>query len=460
MQKRFYVLAAGLALAGCDSRAPVAASQPEHTQAVASQPRAATLTVRLAAEGGPPRVYQLPALGEVAHLLRGQLPPVDRLVGIDPESEFLYLRTPTGEIVAYDLESGRSDTVASNVGRATLGPDGTLYTVDEKRRVTSVAHRVRFAWPDPLAGEPVELFGAGNQRLVAVVRHQGTQIIAAAATQAPVTRDLDSGGDVAASHWGDMLAVAADSGVILFDALGRRDPAFVRLPHHPRALAFSPSGHRVYVARRSLAGLAVIDRFDPRELDGIALPAPAATIRIDPLGRWLVARPASGDSAWIVDLPIKRLAGVVATSWRVDLPAPAPDGSVLIRDGNDVVAVAVDSTGRIDERGRVDGAAADLWAVTRWRPRWGGMTAAGSGAADSAAAGGEVLYVQVSVSRNRAWSNEMAQQLTRAGLAARVLEPARAEEGFRVVLGPYPTRAEAEAIGRKLGRPFWIYQPE
>jgi len=54
----------------------------------------------------------------------------------------------------------------------------------------------------------------------------------------------------------------------------------------------------------------------------------------------------------------------------------------------------------------------------------------------------------------------MAQQLSRAGLAARVLAPqAGSDEGYRVVLGPYPTRTQAEAIGRKLGRPFWIYQP-
>jgi hypothetical protein len=33
------------------------------------------------------------------------------------------------------------------------------------------------------------------------------------------------------------------------------------------------------------------------------------------------------------------------------------------------------------------------------------------------------------------------------------------EDGFRVVLGPYDTRDQAETIGRKLGRPFWIYQP-
>ena len=53
----------------------------------------------------------------------------------------------------------------------------------------------------------------------------------------------------------------------------------------------------------------------------------------------------------------------------------------------------------------------------------------------------------------------MAQQLTRAGLAARVLPPRGPDDGYRVVLGPFPTRAQAEAIGRKLGRPFWIYQP-
>jgi hypothetical protein len=234
----------------------------------------------------------------------------------------------------------------------------------------------------------------------------------------------------------------------------------VRLPHHPRALAFSPSGHRVYVARRSIAGLAVFDRFALRELDGIALPGPAATIRLDALGRWLLARPAAGDSVWVVDLPVKRLLGTVPTTWQVDLPAVAPDGTVLARQGGDIVAVRGDSTGALAEVGRVADGGADLWVVTSWRPRWGLTAATASGAADSAQVGGEVLYVQVSVSRNRTWSGEMAQHLSRAGLAAQVLEPARPEEGYRVVLGPYGTRAEAEAIGRKLGRPYWIYQPE
>src|SRR2546428_3920547 len=53
-----------------------------------------------------------------------------------------------------------------------------------------------------------------------------------------------------------------------------RSPAFVRLEDHPRALVFSPSGHRIYVARRTEPGLAVIDRYDRAEIDGVALPTP------------------------------------------------------------------------------------------------------------------------------------------------------------------------------------------
>ena len=107
------------------------------------------------------------------------------------------------------------------------------------------------------------------------------------------------------------------------------------------------------MARRDWPGLAVIDRFDQRELDGVALPGEASTIRLDPFGRWLLARPAAGDSVWIVDLPAKRLAGSLPTTWQVDLPAVGADGSVLLRQGDDVVAFRVDTAGKVREAGRV-----------------------------------------------------------------------------------------------------------
>ena len=442
------------------------------SQAVSRQTagaRSGAVAIRVPAKGGIPRVYRLATLVELPDLIRGKLPPVGRVVGLDTEAEFLYVLTAKGEVLAVDLGSARVDTVATAVEQATLGPDGTLFTVDAKRRVVSLARRLRVAWAQPLPSLPHQLFGAADQRLVAV---DPPKLITAAADQPAASRPIPTGGDVAATRWGDLLAVSSDSGVLLMDPLGRREAAFVALRDHPRALAFSPSGHRIYVARRTEPGLAAIDRFEREEIDGIALPLTAAAIRLDPLGRWLLARPTIGDSVWVVDLPVKRLVGAVASGWRADLPAIAPDGSLLVRQGDDVVAYHPDS---LAETGRLKGAAADLWTLSPWRPRGGGYRAAfadaqaaaaqpgapggGGGAADTAGPGGGPMYVQVSTSQNEAWSSEMAQQLTRAGLAARVLQPKGPDDGYRVVLGPYPTRTQAEAIGRKLGRPFWIYQP-
>ena len=96
----------------------------------------------------------------------------------------------------------------------------------------------------------------------------------AAADQPPTVHPIAASGDVAATRWGDLVAVASDSGVTFYDPLGRRTPAFVRLSDKPRALAFSPSGHRIYVARRSVPGLAVVDRFERKELDGVVISTP------------------------------------------------------------------------------------------------------------------------------------------------------------------------------------------
>jgi hypothetical protein len=379
------------------------------------------------------------------------------VLGVDPEAGELFVRTAKHEVLALDLASGRLDTVAIDVQRATLGPDGTLYAVDTKHRVTTLSRRVHLTWPRPLTGDPTDLFGAANERLVATVGGTAPALLVAAADQPQASRPLPADGDVAASRWGDLVAVASDSGVTLLDPLGRREPGFVPIADHPRALLFSPSGHRVYVGSRSGLGLSVIDRYALKEMDGVALPTPAAALRLDPFGQWLLARPTAGDTVWVVDLPIKQLVGGLPTTWLGDLPLVAPDGSLLLRRGDDVVAVRPDS---LMETGRVSDGAADLWTTTSWAPRGAAATAASGDAAAADSIGNEgPLYVQVSVSRNQTWSQQMAEELTRAGLSAKVLAPVSADEGYRVVLGPYPTRDQAEQIGRKLGRPYWIYHP-
>lgn len=454
-----FLLFAAVALWGCGSRAPGAASSqaqsPQQVSKAQILARAPGVAIRLPAKGGTPLLYRLPKLTPVEGVLRGKLPAVDRVVGLDPESEFLFVTTAKHELLALDLGSGRVDTVAVNVKQAALGPDGTLYAVDSLRHVVSLARRTRFTWPQALTALPRDMFGAADQHLVGVIPQD--KLLVAAADQPPTVRPIAAGGDVAASRWGDLVAVASDSGVTLYDPVGRREPGFVRLADAPRALAFSPSGHRIYVARRSVPGLAVIDRFERKELDGVALPGPVAALRLDPLGRWLLARPTVGDSAWIVDLPIKRHTGIIPTRWQPDLPTISPDGMLIYRRGTDVVSSRPDS---LNEVGKVTNGANDLWVLTTWLPRGVPASVASTAAADSAGAGAEgPLYVQVSTSQNPEWSGHLADDLTRAGLAARVLPPQHPDDGYRVVLGPYATREQAEATGRRLGRPFWIYQP-
>src|SRR2546428_9160705 len=89
---------------------------------------------------------------------------------------------------------------------------------------------------------------------------------------------------------------------------------------------------------------------------------------MDPAGRWLLARPSVGDSAWVVDLPTRTLVGAVATSWSVELPAIGPDGSLLVRQRNDLVAYRPASLTR---NGPAAGVGAHLWTSNPPRPPGG-----------------------------------------------------------------------------------------
>jgi cell division septation protein DedD len=105
--------------------------------------------------------------------------------------------------------------------------------------------------------------------------------------------------------------------------------------------------------------------------------------------------------------------------------------------------------------------AEDRWLAAAWDPRRPALQlAADTAAAAVPVAPGLPIYVQVGSTANEAWAQESARQLRTAGMQAGVLSPTTIDEPYRVVLGPYPTREAAEAAGRKLGRPFWIFTRE
>src|SRR5260370_15190734 len=104
------LLFAGLALGACRSRAPVMTSTQQQSPQRVSQAqiiaRIPGVAIRLPAKGGMPQLYRLPRLTAVDGVLRGMLPPVERVIGLDPESELLSLTTAKHSLLGLNLGSG------------------------------------------------------------------------------------------------------------------------------------------------------------------------------------------------------------------------------------------------------------------------------------------------------------------------------------------------------------------
>jgi hypothetical protein len=260
------------------------------------------------------------------------------------------------------------------------------------------------------------------------------------------------------SFWGDLVAVAGEGGVTVYQIQGKEKPRTLGVDG-ARAAMFSPSGHRLYVVRETGA-LAIFDRYSWDRLEEVSLPGPAVGLSGDLYGQWVLIRPALGDSAWVFDVGRGQLAGTAPAHWEGNLPQVVSPNTQLTRRGDSLVALDLGAKG-FPARGAVGGAEADLFIPLAWHPEQDEPIPAESdstalaAAADSAKAGATV-YLQVSSSQNPAWADELSQRLRAAGLPATVLRPKRSDEPHRVVVGPYPTREQAESAGRKLGMPSFV----
>jgi len=157
------------------------------------------------------------------------------------------------------------------------------------------------------------------------------------------------------------------------------------------------------------------------------------------------------DSVWIVDAASLAVNAAVSGTWQDDLPAVAPDGTILLRQDDRLVALDSET---YDVTATTATEGGEKWLIAAWDPRRPALELTQEPASSDQP--GQLIYVQVSSSGNPAWANDLAQELHAAGLNASVLPPDSTEERYRVVLGPYPSREEAEDNGRRLGRPFWI----
>jgi hypothetical protein len=300
---------------------------------------------------------------------------------------------------------------------------------------------------------------------------------------------LPLAGRAVRTQLGDRIYFTIDSGLVGVKAKDLSPLGAVQLPSRVRALAPTPSGDRLYVATIADSAISIVDRYTGRLQAGLTLPEPPLDLRMDALGRYLLARFPSQDSAWVIAIGTNMLLGAVPTRWESDLPAITPDGRIALLGAKDVTLV---DPQKLDVHSTVTGGARDYWYFFAWdgfRPRAQGLdqpvTFPSDGAPfDSLAASStESGIVQPPVGTDSAvttqtpptaapgfivsyaalLSEDKAQQVASAiqvgGTQAHVLPTTTGGSPiFRVVMGPFSTRQEAERIGRASRREYWIYE--
>jgi hypothetical protein len=391
------------------------------------------------------------------------MPKLAAAIGADLDQRVAFALAADGGAFAVDLENGSVRTVLPGVRRAVLGPDHTLWTVDDEGAIVAVTRRVSRG----VAGRPPagSLYGTAGGQLLALADRAEPRAVLLGAGDSATTADLPAG-PAAVTEWGDLVGVAADTALVLWHPSGG-EVTSVRFRRGAVAVAFSPAGHRAYVLTDG-PRLDIVDREGEEVLGSVELPGTGRAIRSDPLGAWLLVRAAEGDDVWLVDPVRREVTGMFRAEWAADLPTVVGSGAIVARQGADVVALSL-ADGTLPEAGRIAGGATDLWLALAWIPQvprdLPAAPAPDTPAAEAADPDAEpappverLLYLQLSSSHNAAWAADLAQQLRRAGVEASVLPP-EAEDGLhRVVLGPYATREEAEAAARGLGRPSFIFR--
>ncbi|HEX3926356.1 MAG TPA: SPOR domain-containing protein [Gemmatimonadales bacterium] len=437
--------------------------------------------LRLPADGGAAVLLRPDRLTHRGWEIPDGLPAISAALGADLEDGVVYAVDDHRKLVAVDLRTHRVRTYPNQVRELAGTIDGgDILGLDSLRRPLLVTNRNIHAYRDTVDKGSVTLLRGPGTSVVAV-QHGEAYVIG---EQGEIRHFRLPPGAVSSTWSGDMVAVTSDSGVALIDRMGSASAKprtqFVKLKGKPLAATFSPSGHRLYVARER-GDLAIVDRFDGQDVMEIKLPAAANALRVDHSGRWLLARAVRGDSVWVIDLAQKKVLASVHAPWAADLPL-IPDGKTLVvRQGADVVSYDLSGPTPV-QRGRIEHGAADIYLGLAWAARAElptvtpqvvtttaptvdstapPVTASSADTAtdNPAPAKAAAVYLQVSSSQNKDWAGALAKQLHDGGFAAKVLDPKTPDEGYRVVVGPFQTRDEAEVVAKRLGRPSFIITP-
>lgn len=480
-----------LAVAACggpDRRADSAAQ----TARSAAAPRGPdNLVLRVARGGGTARVYAYPRLDTVVWSA-GAAPAPARVFAFDEEAGTIAYVDAKGQPARIDFRQGSAATVSRTRLTGITSSDGSaIYAVAADGQVQRYAPATSvWKWKPPLPARA--LFPQPDASLLVLGERTGGSVVWR--LRPPSTDIVDSAvlprvDRALRTQVGDRLYLGAQR-----ELAGIRTRTMERTPTIAfdapiEVLAATPSGDRVFVVTRDARAVRVVDRYREEVSGTIELGRVIDDLRVDPLGRYLLVHPAKSDSTLVVALATNRVVGAVLTAWRADLPFVAPDGGIALAQGADVIIVDGES---LRPTTRVRAGAADFWYPFRWtgfRPRAaaldrpvefeGPVADSAAPAADSAAPppdsaaapatpapprdtaprrapGYTVSFAALLVPEK---ARELASQIRVGGQTPRVVAATR--DGatiYRVVLGPFATREEADRVGRESRQSYWVYE--
>lgn len=425
-------------------------------------------------------------------------PPISRVVGFSADDGVLAFLDGKGLARRLDLRANEARLASKETLTGVASFNGAdLYGITPKGTVSRITPGGdwNFEPPSPASsifpqpnGSVVIVGNAGGKTRLWLIRPTSDEILESSILP-PVSPGVRT-------QAGDRIYFTVDSGLIGVRTRDLQPVKSVRLENPVEAVVPTPSGDRLYIAFEGSNRLSVVDRYTESVAETVELPGPASEMRMDPLGQYVLARPdGGGDSAWVIGVGTDKVSGTVRTAWRADLPAFAPGSTIATVRGDDVVFV--NSQTLADAR-TIPGGASDYWFFTAWngfRPRAAGLdmpVTFGSGdtvtrdstlpvpPADSSgsfpvrdatptmveppsppASAPPVTGYMVSFA---AVLSEQKATETAAGISVNGVRPrvVASRSGsttiYRVVLGPYASREEAERVGRDSKRQYWVFE--
>ncbi len=485
------------------------------------------ILIRLPRSGGAVRAYLYPKLDSV--VWTGHTTSVDRVLGFDPEGGALATVDAKGKPARVDLRLGESSVATKATLTSLKAPSGTeIYGVDAKGSVVRLTRGSDWTFTPPFPARAV--FPQSDGSLVVAAQHGGETVLwlmHPPDTKVRDTMSLPITMRALTAQVGDRVYLTTDTALVGVRGRDLSQVPPIRVRGHIIALAPTPSGDRIYIATTSDSSIAVVDRYTDKVATTVQLPGEVSDLRMDALGRYVIARPARGDSAWVIAVATNHVVGSVRTKWTEDLPATAPDGAIALNSGRDVIFVDGETLQPVRT---VAGGASDFWYFTFWngfRARAAGvdqpvsfatpdsMPRDSGGAKDSARTASDsaarvenpvaaapatapviapahvqpaaphrepapqaaqprpqgavptaspsappptLFTVSFATLLNDSKARAMADSIQVSGAHARVVPSQRAGTMiYRVILGPYPSRAAAEQVGRDSRRSYWVF---